>query len=198
MSRVVATVLGVMLLVSCSGGGERADETTPAPSPTGENSAFTDAGIERAIDDGTASLDLRGPLTTKDLGATTSEPVRDLEVSGDEDPIELTVLGNQGELVVEAESIRLRVEPKTKRVRTISVFEEQEDTDALVQRLREVGPLVGVDTPALASYLSLLAGSGTQDVWLKDAGALGFMVDLHPVHKQTEDSFVEYRLTPPA
>lgn len=162
---------------------------------TGENSAFSEAGIERIEQERAATIDLRGPLTADDLGAGGSAP-RDVDVRGEE-PIQLTALGAEGDLVVDAEVIRVLVGAGGE-VQSIALFEGPQDAAALADRLLAVGPQVGLDGAALQSVMQSLGGGESVDHWLHGGQSLGFTVGLHPVHDPADGSVLEYQLTPPS
>lgn len=186
----VLTACAGLPLTACSVTVNPLEGTTAG---TGENSAFTDAGVAHIIESGRATLDLRGQLDAADLGATEETPIRDVDVREGE-PIEVTVRGERGDLVVQADVIRV-LAASGGGVEAIALFEEQSDGEALSVRLAEVGPLVGADPVSLESYLAQL-GPEESDIWLNGGDALGFTTGLHPVHKPDGVSLIEFQLSP--
>lgn len=186
----VAAVVSLLLAACTATTGGPEGATTGV----GDNSAFTQAGIEHIEDEGRAVIDLRGPLTASDLGAADGEILRDVDVRGD-DPIEVTVTGTDGDLVVPAEVIRVLVGPDAE-VQSIALFERQDGADALAARLEEVGAAVGANSSTLDSYVARLGDERSQ-IWLNDGDDLGFTAGLHPVHDPAGETVLEYQLTPP-
>ncbi|WP_147917454.1 hypothetical protein [Ruania zhangjianzhongii] len=193
---VLAGLAAGVLLGGCS-----VTTNTPegATTGTGENSSFTEAGIEQIIEDGEATIDLRSPLLASDLGADEQARLRDLDERG-EDPIEVTLLGANGELVVPAEVIRILVQPEGAEIQSIAVFEGVEDAADLAERLREVAGTVGFDDSVTEPILDQLTDAPEQehDRWLNGGTALGPTVGLNAVHHPDGDSLLQYELTPPA
>lgn len=191
--RVVVAALLTLLLAGCSVAVDQPEGPTTG---TGDNSAFSEAGVEHIEDERSAVIDLRGPLTADDLGATGGSAPRDVDVRG-EDPVEVTVRGTGGDLVVPAEVIRVLIDPGDGGVQSIALFESARDADGLGARIGEIGPRVGVDQAALDAYVSSL-GDEPSDTWLNGGRNLGFTVGLHPVHDPAGETVLEYQLTPPA
>lgn len=173
----------------------------PAGGPstgTGENSAFTEVGLERILEEGRATIDLRGPVAAADLGADAERRIQDLDVRG-EDPVEVTVLGMNGDLVVRANVVRILVDTQGEDVLSVALFEEQRDEDALAERLLEVGEILGADETLMSNYIAGLPGEpgGTYKTHFNEADALGFSVSIQPVNKPGEYSLIEYGVNPP-
>ena len=104
---------------------------------SGDNSSFSEAGVEHIETERRALIDLSTALTADDLGAD-GGILRDVDVRG-EDPIEVVVRGTGGEVVVQADVIRVLVAPGDRQVQSIALFESPDDADALATRLEEVG-----------------------------------------------------------
>lgn len=190
--RAVVTGIAALALTGCSVSlGSPGGATTG----TGDNSSFTAAGVEHIEEEGRAVIDLRTPITATDLGAGDGQVLRDVDVRG-QDPIEVTVRGSRGDLVVPADVIRVLVGADGSEVQSIALFEDQDDTAALTTRLKTVGDTVGVDGSALDSYVASV-GEGRQEVWLNGGESLGFTVGLHPVDEPDGEHVLEYQLTPP-
>lgn len=194
---LLALTLLTMLTAGCSVqvGGEDG-----ATSGSGENSSFTEAGVARIEDEGRAVLDLReAGLSAQDLGAADGERLRDLDVEDAADPVTLVVRGSQGDLEVEARSIRCLVGPEG-QIDSVAVFHRAPDQEALLAALEEIGGTVGADTTRVDSFAGSVRSQPEQerDVWVNGADALGFDVGLHPVYAPDADAQVlELQLTPP-
>lgn len=185
-----AIAVVALLLTGCS---FTVNQIEGVETGAGENSSFSPAGVQRIEEDGSAVIDLRGPLAADDLGADGGS-LSDVIVHGDE-PIEVTVLGTDGTLVVPANEIRVLV-GADRDVQSIALFEAAEDADALTARLREVGTQVGADEDAMESFIRHL-DDDSSDIWLNTAERLGFAVGLNPNHHPGGLSVIQYQLTPP-
>ena len=161
---------------------------------SGDNSSFSEAGVEHIETERRAVVDLSMALTADDLGAD-GGTLRDVDVRG-EDPIEVVVRGTGGELVLHAEVIRVLVAPGDRQVESIALFESHSDGDALVTRVEEVAGQVGLDRARVDSF-AVAARDGRADTWLNGGDHLGFTVGLHPVLRPGEAPVLEHQLTPP-
>ena len=161
---------------------------------SGDNSSFSEAGVEHIETERRALVDLSTALTADDLGAD-GGILRDVDVRG-EDPIEVVVRGTGGEVVVQADVIRVLVAPGDRQVQSIALFESPDDADALATRLEEVGGQVGLDGAGVDSAASSARG-GSVDTWLNGGDLLGFTVGLHPVLGPGQAPVLEHQLTPP-
>ena len=193
---LLAGLVAAVLLAACT---VTTDPSEGATTGTGENSSFTEAGLEQIIADGEATIDLRGPIRATDLGADEDAGLRDLDQRG-EDPVEVTLLGAHGELVVQAEVIRILVRPESEQIQSIALFEGVEDAADLADRLREVAGPVGYDDAVTAPILDQLTADSEQehDRWLNGGTALGPTIGLNAVHHPDGDSLLQYELTPPS
>lgn len=192
---LLAGLVAATLLAACT---VTASPPEGASTGTGENSSFTAAGLEQIIADGEATIDLRGPIRASDLGADADARLRDLDLRG-EDPIEVTLLGAHGELVVQAEVVRILVQSEGEEVQSIALFEGVQDAAELADRLREVAGPVGYDEAAIAPILDRLTADPEQeyDRWLNGGTALGPTIGLNAVHQPDGDSLLQYELIPP-
>lgn len=191
--RPTVWALGLLLVAGCTVAVNPVDGPTTG---TGENSAFTKAGNERIVSEGRAKIDLRGPLLSTDLGADAEHPLQGFDVRG-EDPIELTLLGTNGNLVVQADVITFLVQSPGDRVTSMALFEGQKDVDALSTRMREVADTVGfTNDTGLENWLARLPGATEKtETYFNGGSALGFTVDLHPYHRPGEYSLIEYDIS---
>ena len=193
---IVVRVLGILSLVIMFPLAGCTVTVNPVDGPTAgteKNSAFTKAGNVRIISEGRATINLRGPLLSTDLGANTETPLQGFDVRG-EDPIQVTLLGTKGKLVVQADVITFLLKNKTDEVESIALFESQKDLSTLGTRMHEVADTVGfTNVNALENWLARLPeATEKKETYFNGGSALGFTVDLHPYHRPGEYSLIEY------
>lgn len=164
-----------------------------ATTGTGENSAFTEAGVAHIKDQLSATIDLRGPLTAADLGATDEAGLVGLEA---DDPIAVTLIGPAGEFVADAHAIAIL--DQGGQVTGITITEDHPNPVALASRFEETAGVLGDPqgrAPSLAE--SIRGGSSDgQRVTLNGADALGFRATVIAVPREGGDNQLTVDILP--